>query len=109
MSVKRWTIGGDVVLHTMLIGVRGLEAGDEQLGKLVDDSIERVNTGNVKTADGGKSDNTRCHQIEIIETNETLIRHVNGQPIGGKEISTENGFCDLCHVKFLGECMALAE
>ena len=108
-SVKRWTIGGDVVLHTMLIGVRGLEAGNEQLGKLVDNGVERVNTGNMETADGGKAGNTRCHHIEIVETNETLIRHVNRQPIGGKEISAENGFRDLCHVKFLGECVALAE
>ena len=109
MSVKRWTIGGDVVLHTVLIGVCELEAGDEQLGKLVDDGVERVNMGNVETADGGKAGNTRRHHIEIVETNEPLIRHVNGQPIGGKEVRTENGFRYLCHVKFLGECMALAE
>ena len=109
MSVKRWTIGGDVVLHTMLIGVRELEAGDEQLEKLIDDGVERVNMGNMETADGGKAGNTRRHHIEFVETNEMLIRHVNGQPIGGKEVSTENGFQDLCHVKFLGECVALAE
>ena len=109
MCVKRWTIGGDVVLHTMLIGARGLEARDEQLGKLVDDGVERVNTGNVETADGGKAGNTRRHHIEIVETNKMLIRHVNGQPIGGKEISAENGFHDLCHMKFLGKCVALDE
>ncbi len=107
--MKRWIIGGDGVLHTMLIGVRGLEAGNEQLGKLVDDGVERVNTGNVETADGGKAGNTKRHHIEIVETNETFIRHVNSQLIGGKEVSTENGFRDCCQVKFLGECMALAE
>ena len=31
-SVKRWTIGGDVVLHTMLIGGRGLEVGTSSSG-----------------------------------------------------------------------------
>ena len=45
--MKRWTIGGDVVLYTMLVGVRGLETRYEQLGKLVYNGVERVNARDV--------------------------------------------------------------
>ena len=51
--MKRWTIGGDVVLHAMLVGVRGLETRDEQLRKFVYNSVESVNACDVQTTDGG--------------------------------------------------------
>ena len=47
--------------------------------------------------------------MEVVKTDETLVGHVNGQPIENKEISTEDGVCDICHVKLLCEGVSLAE
>ena len=90
-SVKRWTIS-DVVLHTMLIGVCGLEAGDEQLGKLVDDGVERVNTGNVETADGGKLATPDAPTLR----SSRLMRHLSDMSmanrLGAKKSAPRMGF-----------------
>ena len=65
--MKRWTLCGDVVLHTVLVGVRGLETRDEQLGKLVYDGIKRVNACDVEATDGGGGAGaTGRHHIEVV-------------------------------------------
>ena len=65
--MKRWTVGGDVVLHAMLVGVRGLEARDEQLRKFVHSSVESVNVRDVQTMDGGGgTGRTGRHHVEVV-------------------------------------------
>ena len=93
--MKRWTGSGDVVLHAVLIEVRGLETRDQQLGKLVDNGIESVNARNVQTTDGGgDAGGTGRHHVEVIQTDETFASHIYGQPVGGEEVSAEDGVCD---------------
>ena len=46
--MKRWTVGGDVVLHAMLVGVRGTSSSG-----FVYSSVESVNAHDVQTTDGG--------------------------------------------------------
>ena len=48
MSMERWAISGDVVLHSMLVGICGLKTRDENLGKLIDDGVEGVNAGDME-------------------------------------------------------------
>ena len=109
-SMKRRTLGCDVMLHPMLIRVCRLEAWHKKLRKLVYYGIEGVKATDVETADGGADAcNTSHNHMEVIKTDETLVGHVNGQPIGNKEISTEDGVCDICHVKLLCEGVSLAE
>ena len=36
-SMERWAISGDVVLQAMLVGICGLESGNEELEKFVND------------------------------------------------------------------------
>ena len=72
--------------------------------------IKGVNTYDVETTNGGADTcNTSCNHMEVVKTDETLVGHVNGQLIGSKEISTEDGVCDICHVKLLYEGVSLAE
>ena len=101
--MERWAIGGDVVLHAMLVGICGLEKGEKKLRELVDDGVERVNTGNVKATNSGGTHNAGCHNIEVVEADEALVGNVDGKPVGGKEIGTENGFRDVCYMKPLSE------
>ena len=61
------------------------------------------------TNDGADACNTGPKHIEVVKTDEMLVGHVNGQLIGSKEICTEDGFCDICHVKLLCEGVSLAE
>ena len=108
--MKRGTIGGDVMLHTMLIRVCGLETWHETLRKLIYNGIDRLNIGDMETTDNGAdASHTSRNHVEVINTYDMLVEHVNGQPIGRKEISTEYGICDIFHVKLLCEGVSLAE
>ena len=51
--MERWAIGGDVVLHAMLVGICGLETGNKELGVLIDHGIEGVNAGDVEATNSG--------------------------------------------------------
>ena len=53
MSMKRRTICGDVMLHTMLSKVCRLEEGHKLLRKLIYNGIKRMNVGDMETTDGG--------------------------------------------------------
>ena len=109
-STKRGTISGDVMFHTVLIRVCRLEAWHEKLMKVVYYCIEGVNAGDVETTDGGaEACNTSHNHIEVVKTDETFVGHVNGQPIGSQEISTEDGVSDICHLKLLCEGVSLAK
>ena len=65
--MKRWTVGGDVVLHAVLVGVRGLETRDEQLRKLIYNGVKSVNACDVQTTDrGGDAGGTGRHHVEVV-------------------------------------------
>ena len=95
MSMKRGIIGGDVMLHPMLIRVCRLEVLHKKLRTLVYYGIEGVNAGDVETTDGrADTCNTSRNHMEVIKTD---------------EISTEDGVCDICHTKLLCEGVSLAK
>ena len=80
-SMIRWAISGNVLFHTMLVGICGLKKGDEELRKFVNDSIKGVNAGDVEaTYNGGYGDACR-HNFEVFETDEALVGHVDGKLI----------------------------
>ena len=109
MCMKRRTIGGDVMFHTSLIRVCELEVWHEKLRKLIYNGIKGVNVGDVETTDdGADACNTGPNHIEVVKTDEMLVGHINGQLIGSKEICTEDGVCDICHVKLLLKMVQLS-
>ena len=69
----------------------------------MDASDMETTGGGVDSGDAGR------HHIEVVQTDKTLVRHVDGQPVGGEELSAEDGVRDVCHVKLLSEGMPLAE
>ena len=70
----------------------------------------RNEASDVETTNGGTDAcNTSRNHMEVVKTDETLVGHVKGQSIGNKEICTEDGVCDICHVKLLCEGVSLAE
>ena len=107
--MERWAIRGDVVLHSMLVGICELKTRDENLGKLIDDGVEGVNAGDMEVRNSGGAGHAGLHNFEVIEADEALVGHVNGKPVGGKEVGVENGFRDICLMKHLNECVRLAE
>ena len=76
--MERWAIGGDVVLHAMLVGICGLETGDEELRELVDDGVEGVNASDVKATNSGDAGDAGHHNFEVVETDKAIVGHVNG-------------------------------
>ena len=108
--MKRGTISGDIMLHPMLIRVCRLEAWNKKLRKLIYYGIKGMNMSDLETTDGGADAcNTSRNHMEVVKTGETLVGHVNGQSIGSKEIFTEDGVCDICHVKLLCKGVSLTE
>ena len=108
--MKRRAIRSDVVLHTVLVGVRGLETRDEKLREIIYNGVKRANACDMQTTDGGgDAGGTSRHHVEVIQADETLAGHIYGQPVGGEEVSAKNGVCDIRYVKLLREGMTFAE
>ena len=93
----------------MLVWICGLKIGDEEVRKFIDDSIKGINAGDVEATTSGGTGNAGRHNFEFVDTDEALVGHVDGKLIGSQKGGTKNRLCDIYHMKYLRECVGLAE
>ena len=83
-------MSGNVLFHTMFVGICGLKTGDEELRKFVDDGIKGLNAGNVEATNSGGAGAAGLHNFVVVETDKALVGHVDGKLIGSQNGGTKN-------------------
>ena len=63
----------------------------------------------MEATNGGGTGDAGCHNIEIVEADEALLGHVDGKMVRGEQVSVEDGFCDICHMKHLSKGVSFAK